>query len=86
MFECMSRLHVNMDVIMHVKMHVRLHVRGIRFADAIENGKSCPFQKGGLSPSLFLPEIERWGISPVATGDEGAALDPRTFEKVRSKL
>ncbi|MBR6717005.1 MAG: hypothetical protein IKI77_01495, partial [Oscillospiraceae bacterium] len=59
---------------------------GIRFADAIGNGKSCPFQKGGLFPSPFLPETERWGISPVATGDEGAALDLRTFEKVRSKL
>ena len=86
MFECMSRLHVNMDVIMHVKMHVRLHVRGIRFADAILNGEICPFQKGGLSPSLFLPKIERGGVSRSADRDEGAALDLPTFEKVRSKL
>ena len=40
-----------------------VHVRGIRCADAIENGEICPFYKGGLSPSLFLPEIERWGVS-----------------------
>ena len=60
--------------------------RGIRFADAIWNGKSCPFQKGGLFPSPFLPEIERWGVSRSADRDEGAALDLRTFEKVRSKL
>jgi hypothetical protein len=25
-------------------------------------------------------------VSPVATGDEGAALDPRAFEKARAKL
>ena len=77
----MSRLHVNMDVIMHVKMHVRLHVRGIRFADAILNGKSCPFQKGGLFPSPFLPETERCGVSLSAESDKGSALDPQAFEK-----
>ncbi len=82
---------------MHVKMHVRLHVRGIRFADAIENGEICPFYKGGLSPSLFLPEIERGGVSRSADRDEGTrtlryeftgkiTLDSASFlKKARSK-
>ena len=45
--------------------------RSIRFADAILNGTSCPFYKGGLFPSPFLPEIERWGVSLSAESDEG---------------
>ena len=76
--------------------------RGIRCADAILNGKSCPFYKGGLFPSPFLPETERWGVPPSAesmfceakllsllanvSGSGLCPKNPRTFEKVRSKL
>ena len=49
-------------------------------------GQAAPFRKGGFSQALFFPKQNAGGVSRSADRDEGAALDPRTFEKVRSKL
>ncbi len=47
--------------------------KGIRFADAIK-------EWGPLSQAPKPAELlNAGGVSPVATGDEGSALDPRAF-------
>ena len=43
-------------------------------------GKDAPLRRG-LSPSPYLPEPERWGVSLSAESDKGSALDPQAFEK-----
>ena len=76
MSECMSILHVSMHVGLHVGLHVLKEVSASRML--FRMGKSA---YGVLSPSPNLPLRERWGVSPVATGDKGSALDPQAFEK-----
>ena len=56
--------------------------------DRRTNDKKCGKlpHAGGLPPSPYLPVLIGRGVPPAATGGKGAALDLRTFEKVRSKL
>jgi hypothetical protein len=82
----------------HVKMNVRLHVlkevsasrmlfwNGDFLIAHVLQAKRLSLPKANWSPQA-RQALERWGISPVATGDQRLCLwTPRTFEKVRSKL
>ena len=89
MYACMYvEMNVKMNVTFACRMHVLKDVSASRmlfwngdFLIAhVLQAKRLSLPKANWSPQA-RQALERWGVSPVATGDEGAALDLQAFEK-----